>query len=179
VSDAFTLEEKREGLRKIGVPEPRIEELYPLPKETAAEQAVRLGALEEEHLNAGDKLLRALGFEILAMSHYKLQKKTPGIADRRCYRRPRAFERTIAAYTTRLFSAPAIAFWWEAKSEEGEQRQAQREFEQLVTDCGELYCLGTHADLVTFLIDQGFCVREGDNIVMAPKYGGPAAEGAR
>jgi hypothetical protein len=116
-------------------------------------------ALEKAIEHAGDTLMAKLGFEIIRFSHPGKTKQTPGISDRRYYRRPRTIERRDGSY-----HRPAIACWWEAKSATGEQRPGQKVFQELVMACGEHYVLGTLDALVAWLIDQRIAVRVGDTL---------------
>lgn len=114
-------------------------------------------ALEKAIEHEGDKLMRALGFEVVRFSHPGKTKQTPGIADRRYYRRPRVVERRDGR-----FHVPAIALWWEAKSATGRQRPDQRLFQEMVEACGEAYVLGTHDDLIAWLVEHRIAMPVGD-----------------
>ncbi|HVX39597.1 MAG TPA: hypothetical protein VHB25_08490 [Gemmatimonadaceae bacterium] len=115
------------------------------------------GAPEKAIEHAGDKLMLALGFEVVRFSHPGKTKQTPGIADRRYYRRPRVVERRDGKYIV-----PALVLWWEAKSDTGRQRPDQRLFQEMVEACGEHYVLGTHDDLIAWLVEHRVAVRVGD-----------------
>lgn len=82
-------------------------------------------AIEDEHVDAGDRLMRALGFDVVKFSQKRRSKVTEGVPDRRYYHRAR-----------RLFC------WWEAKAEWGRQSPAQREFQDMCVECGDPYVLG-------------------------------------
>src|SRR4051812_25864163 len=60
------------------------------------------GALEDEHVEAGDKLVRALGGHVVRNSQKRASKVTPGVPDRIYF-----------------FPAHRRAFWWEAKRDGG------------------------------------------------------------
>lgn len=96
--------------------------------------AAELGKLEKEIEDQGDKVMRALGFEVVRFSHPGRTKQTPGIPDRRYYSRRRR-----------------LAFWWEAKAPDGEQRPDQRVFQEMCEACGEPYVLGGLGDLKAWL----------------------------
>lgn len=117
---------------------------------------VDAGALEKAVEHAGDQLMRALGFEVIRFSHPGKTKQTPGIADRRYYRRPR-----IIARRDGRFLAPAVSLWWEAKSDSGRQRPDQRVFQELVEACGEAYVLGGVDALEAWLVARRIVVRIG------------------
>jgi hypothetical protein len=106
-------------------------------------------AREKEIEHAGDVLMQKLGFEVIRFSHPGKTMQTPGIADRRYYRRPRTVERRDGQFIT-----AAIAVWWEAKSATGEQRPGQKLFQELVTACGEQYVLGGIDELAAWLVAQ-------------------------
>lgn len=101
--------------------------------------------IEDVHVDAGDKLMLALGFEVVSFSQKKRAKVTPGIPDRRYYHRRRR-----------------LAVWWEAKQETGRQRAAQREFQLMAEACGEIYVLGTLEALKEWIVAAGVATREGD-----------------
>jgi hypothetical protein len=103
---------------------------------------VEEGALEKEIERRGDELMLSLGFEVVKFSQPRATKQTPGIADRRYYRRPRA-------------GGGAVALWWEAKSEGGKQRPDQRVFQELVEACGEVYVVGGLGILKAWLFTNG------------------------
>jgi hypothetical protein len=136
------------------------------PSEAALHQKI-----EDEHVAAGDDLMRALGFEVVCFSQKKRAKVTPGIPDRRYYRRPRKIEllyplTTAGTQLTSLFfpitTIPAITLWWEAKSETGEQRPDQRAFQEMVEACGEVYLLGKLEVLKQWLVDNRIATRSGE-----------------
>lgn len=114
-------------------------------KRTAAAADVPVvdqAALEKSIEHAGDVLMQKLGFEVIRFSHPGKTKQTEGIADRRYYHRGRQ-----------------LAVWWEAKSATGVQRPGQKLFQELVTACGEPYVLGTHDDLMAWLVDHRIATR--------------------
>lgn len=81
--------------------------------------------LEDDVVDAGDRLMAALGFAIVRLSQKRRSKVTEGLPDRRYYH-PRR----------RLF------LWWEAKASWGKQSPAQRDFQELCDACGDPYVLG-------------------------------------
>jgi hypothetical protein len=91
--------------------------------------------------HAGDVFMAALGFEIIRFSQARATMQTPGIPDRRYYRR--AQSRQGAAGSTTDDWSKAYMLWWEAKRETGKQSEYQQEFQKLVEACGELYLVGT------------------------------------
>jgi hypothetical protein len=135
----------------MGVPreraEARVREELGLPPASAAIPAVDVNALERAIEHAGDVLMQELGFEVIRFSHPGKTMQTPGIADRRYYRRPRTVERGGLR-----FHRPAVILWWEAKSNQGEQRPGQVLFQELVEACGEYYCVGELSALVEWLV---------------------------
>jgi hypothetical protein len=112
--------------------------LPPTDEETAA--------LEKSHEHEGDKLMRALGFEVVRFSHPGKTKQTPGIPDRRYYHRARR-----------------LAFWFEVKAEWGQQRPDQHVFQEMAEAVGEPYVLGTVGVLRTWLAGRRVCVFGVDN----------------
>jgi hypothetical protein len=125
---------RAEGARSFdaarGVPVPEVEE----------------DALEKAIEHEGDKLMAALGFEIVRLSQARASKVTPGVPDRRYYRRPRIVERSDGRYITRAF-----ACWWDAKTTTGTQRPDQKLFQEMVEAVGETYLVGTHEALIRWL----------------------------
>lgn len=108
--------------------------------------------LEKEVEDACDQLMAGLGYRAIKFStrrsreldprHHTTQQ-TPGIADRRYYKRD--------AWP----DGSGHAFWFECKrSPKAEQRESQRDFQQLVTECGEIYVLGDRDMLVRYLVDH-------------------------
>lgn len=93
--------------------------------------------LEDDVVAEGDRMMRALGFDIVRFSQKRRSKVTEGIPDRRYYHRRR-----------RLF------VWWEAKSATGRQRPDQREFQILCDDTGDPYVLGGLERLRAWLTDH-------------------------
>jgi hypothetical protein len=75
---------------------------------------------------AGDRFMAQMGFTSIHLSQSRATQQTPGISDRRYYN---TFRR--------------VKCWWEAKSENGKQTEAEWKFQQLVEACGEVYLLGT------------------------------------
>jgi len=89
-----------------------------------------------EHL--GDKVMTAVGFEIVRLSMPRNTMQTPGLPDRRYY------------HPTRR-----LAVWWEAKREGGKQSMVQQDFQAMVENCGEEYVVGTDDVLVAWLRLKG------------------------
>jgi hypothetical protein len=94
----------------------------------------RLTLREKEVERMGDRLMSQYGFEVVRFSQARATQQTEGIPDRRYYHRARR-----------------LAVWWEAKSETGKQRVAQRKFQLMCEACGEVYLLGTHEVLAAWL----------------------------
>ena len=136
---------RRDENRRLGRPLDYVAPDARTPEQLEADDA----RLEKEHEDNADKQLRALGFEVVRFSHPGRTKQTPGIADRRYYHRGRR-----------------LAFWWEAKSATGTQRPEQRNFQELVTDAGDLYVLGTDQDLFAWLIERGVAARGADGLLI-------------
>lgn len=89
-----------------------------------------------EHL--GDKVMTALGFEVVRFSQARATMQSPGIPDRRYYH-----------------IAKKLSLWWEAKTVKGKQSYAQMDFQSRCTAVGEIYVLGTDDALVAWCRDQG------------------------
>ncbi len=120
------------------------------------DEAAREKAVESE----GDRIMLALGFDVVRFSHPGPTKQTPGIADRRYRRPPRVIRRGGA-----LQHVPAFALWWEAKAEWGRQSPDQRLFQEAEEAAGQVYVLGTHHDLVAWLTAQGIIRVESDGSI--------------
>lgn len=131
----------------------------------AAIPAVDQRALEKAIEHAGDQLMQKLGFEVLRFSHPGKTKQTPGIADRRYCRRRRIVERADGR-----FVVPGVCVWWEAKSATGEQRPGQAVFQELVTESGDHYVLGTTDALVEWLLERGIARRVGAELELTREY---------
>lgn len=101
---------------------------------------------EKEIEAAGDRLMQERGFETIRFSHPGKTQQTPGIPDRRYYRRPRIVERPDGQFITRAFTV-----WVEFKSASGSQRPGQKLFQELAEACGEAYVLGGIAELSAWL----------------------------
>lgn len=142
------------GLVALHVPrekaEARAREICGAPAIETPDEAAMREQLEERHVEEGDKLLRALGFEVVRLSQVRRSKIHPGLPDRRYYHRRRG-----------------VAFWWEAKAEWGQQRPEQREFQTMAEACGERYVAGRLEDLKGWLVEQGIAEREGELLVPA------------
>lgn len=117
-----------------------------MPAEERPLDADEMGKLEKEIELAGDKLMLALGFEVVRFSHPGKTKQTPGIPDRRYYHRERK-----------------LALWWEAKAPGGQQRPDQKVFQEMCEAVGEVYVLGGLAVLRTWLAGRRVCVFGVDN----------------
>jgi hypothetical protein len=144
----LTVSQIEEGLVALGIPLDKAREqarrecglaLVPSTAQLEAEDA----RLEKAHELNADRHLLAIGFEVVKFSHPGKTKQTPGIADRRYYHRGRQ-----------------LAFWWEAKSATGTQRPDQKNFQELVEACGDLYVLGTDRELFAWLAARGVSVPE-------------------
>ncbi|HTE46633.1 MAG TPA: hypothetical protein VK636_15375 [Gemmatimonadaceae bacterium] len=120
-------------------------------------------ALEDVHVAQGDKLMRALGFEVVCFSQKKRAKVTPGIPDRRYMRRPRVAGRaTFPDDRVVEQLGPAVTLWMEWKASWGRQSDPQKNFQALTEACGEPYVVGGYAQLVEWLLAQRLAVRVGD-----------------
>lgn len=117
---------------------------------------IDVAALEKQVEHEGDQLMQKLGFEVIRFSRPGKTKQTPGIPDRRYYRRPRVVSQEtrpdglVLRHTTK-----PIVVWVEYKSATGEQRPGQKLFQELCTECGEAYVLGGLAELQTWLVERG------------------------
>jgi hypothetical protein len=120
-------------------------------------------ALEKVIEHEGDKVMLALGFKVIRFSQPRATKQTPGIADRRYYRRPRA-PGLGGPWTATNMRAEAVVLWWEAKAATGKQTPAERDFQEEVEACGETYVLGTHDVLIQWLVDHQIATRAGDTL---------------
>jgi hypothetical protein len=150
---AFNLDEMVEQLRAQGVPLTKAQaaarEALGMPSPESIERSeLEISAREKEIEAEGDRIMRALGFDVVRFSHPGPTKQTPGIADRR-YRHARR----------------RIALWWEAKAEWGRQSPAQRDFQLTEEACGQTYVLGTHAELLNWLQLHRICRRERDGTI--------------
>jgi hypothetical protein len=110
-------------------------------------------ALEKVHEREGDRIMLALGFTSVHFSQARASKQSPGIADRRYYRRPRA-PHLGGPWTATNMRNEAIVLWWEVKSATGKQSADERVFQEMVEACGETYVLGTHEALIEWLVAQ-------------------------
>jgi hypothetical protein len=111
-------------------------------------------ALEDAHYRQGDKLVRALGGRVYSSVQKRRARVSPGWPDRKYF-----------------FPRIKIAVWWEAKSEDGKQRGAQREFQEDAEACGEAYVLGTYDALCDWLVATGHFERE--RALLVPVRGVP------
>lgn len=145
-----------EQLVALGVPrekaEARARAEHGLPAagiETPSEAKMR-EQLERRHTEEGDRLMRALGFEVVRLEQLRASKIHPGLPDRRYYSRARR-----------------LAFWWESKAEWGQQRPDQRAFQEMCDACGDPYVLGKLEALKEWLVGHGVATREGELLVPA------------
>lgn len=92
---------------------------------------------EDAHQVEGDRIMRALGFDVVRLSQKQRSKVTEGLPDRRYYHRRR-----------RLF------VWWESKAAWGRQSPAQREYQLMCDESGDPYVLGTIDALKQWLVDN-------------------------
>jgi hypothetical protein len=109
-----------------------------LPQLAPVVPALDEDALEDDHTDAGDDLMRALGFTVIRLSQKRVSKITPGVPDRRYYHPRRR-----------------LVLWWEAKSATGRQRPGQRSFQELCDAVGDPYVFGTLDALKQHLITAG------------------------
>lgn len=91
-------------------------------------------ALEDEIVEEGDRMMKALGFFVIRLSQKRAAKITAGVPDRRYYHADRR-----------------IVLWWEAKAAWGRQRPDQRVFQELCDKVGDPYVLGGLEELRTWL----------------------------
>jgi hypothetical protein len=168
----LSYQETVNGLRAMGVPLEKAEltarrqcnDAPPPAPDPDAQDAWSEKRIEAE----GDDMMRKLGFEVIRFSHPGKTQQTPGIPDRRYYRRPRMLELRDGR-----FLAPAITVWVEYKSATGEQRPGQKLFQELVEACGETYLLAGPGALETWLIAQRIAVRVGNELEPIPHDGLP------
>jgi hypothetical protein len=147
------------AMRERHIPEEKIQkfarEQWP---EVAAQQDAaavkREGMLEKEIELRGDKLMQAHGFTVIKFSQPRASKQTAGIPDRRYYRPPRF----VKNGSTKTLGQRGFSLWWDAKTTVGKQAPAQREFQQLVESCGEIYLVGTDGVLREFLAREGMLI---------------------
>jgi hypothetical protein len=118
------------------------------PQDGAAQRPTRIidplevGVSEKRVEQLCDELARKLGAKVVKFSHPGKTKQTEGIADRLyCFVKHDPDHR--------------IAVWWEVKSEAGKQRPGQREFEEWVTACDQLYGCGGFGDFKAWLVAHG------------------------
>lgn len=107
----------------------------------------RFDARLEKHIeHDGDVMMQKAGFEVIRFSHPGKTRQTPGIPDRRYYRRPRETERPSGRYLQ-----PALVVWVEYKSASGKQRPGQKLFQEMCEACGEPYVRGGLDELSAWL----------------------------
>lgn len=108
-------------------------------------------ALESKHEAEGDKLMLALGFEVVKLSQRRRSKVTEGVPDRLyCHRRRQ------------------LVLFWEAKAEKGTQRPDQRVFQEMWEGSGQAYVLGRLAELQAWLVAAGVATWDGPLLVPTP-----------
>ena len=117
---------EREATRKYGAPITRVDD----------------DRLEKAIEHDGDVMMQKAGFTVIRFSQARKTKQTPGIPDRRYYRRPRA-------------NSSALIVWWEAKSSSGKQSAHQKAFQAMAESCGEAYVCGTDDVLIGWLRTKG------------------------
>lgn len=143
------------AMRDQGIPldvaEREAEQRYPTVEIPAADAR----RLEKQIEHECDVMMQKLGFEVIRFSHPGKTKQTPGIADRRYYRRPNVSPRRLGSGWT------PISVWFECKSAHGRQRPGQKLFQELVTACGEHYVIGGTEELAAWLVEQGIAPRVG------------------
>lgn len=145
------------GLEAVGVPKARAEAEarrqlgMPAAGVESPDEAAMREKLEAEHTAEGDKLMRALGFEVVRLEQRRASKIQAGLPDRKYYHRRRR-----------------LTLWWEGKAEWGRQRPDQREFQAMAEACGETYVLGKLESLKTWLVDAGVATREGELLIPTP-----------
>jgi hypothetical protein len=93
--------------------------------------------LEDDVVDAGDRMMQSLGFTVIRLSQKRASKVTAGIPDRRYY------------HTRRR-----LKVWWEAKSATGKQRPDQRQFQMLCDATNDPYVLGGIEPLRAWLVDN-------------------------
>lgn len=96
--------------------------------------------LEKQVEHAGDRFMANLGFIAQRFSQARATMQSPGIPDRKYYNSERG-----------------VSCWWEAKAEDGKQREAQYRFQQQAEACGEVYLLGTEEVLAAWCQDGCPC----------------------
>lgn len=112
------------------------------PHLAPAAPELREDAIEDEHVDAGDEMMLALGFTVIRLSQKRASKITAGVPDRRYYHPRRK-----------------IVLWWEAKSNTGRQRPEQRVFQELCDAVGDPYVLGPLESLKKHLVAIGVVER--------------------
>lgn len=108
------------------------------------DELAREKAVEAE----GDRIMAALGFDVVRLSQARRSKIQPGLPDRRYRHHHRK-----------------LALWWEAKAEWGRQSPDQKAFQEAEEACGQVYVLGTHVDLLDWLQLHRVCRRERDGSI--------------
>jgi len=100
----------------------------------------------------GDQQMQAMGWDVVRFSRAERTKQTAGIPDRKYY---------SARYR--------LTLWWEAKTPDGVQSPAQRDFQHMAEACGEHYVVGTDRVLCEWLVARGVAQWvEGGFIVSVP-----------
>lgn len=153
---SLDLEAITEGLVRAGVPRDRA--LAAARRELGVTDVRSAEALEEADAReekavvaACDKQLRALGFVVVNFSQPRATKQTAGIPDREFFHPGRG-----------VFAK------WEAKTANGRQSPAQRQYQEWCDAAGITYLLGTDQVVYDWLVAQGIAVREGALLVPLP-----------
>lgn len=145
------------SMRALGIPQDKAErearKLYPAIPTPALPRYAR----EAEHTAAGDRIMLSLGFAVVRLEQRRASKIHLGVPDRRYY------------HTRRR-----LALWWESKSATGEQRPAQRDFQQLCDAVGDPYVLGPVSALQAWLVAHGVVtIDAGGGLEPVPYEGAP------
>ena len=108
---------EREARHQLGiVPKSELERIR---------EEAEVAQLEDDVVEEGDRMVRALGFTVIRLSQKRASKVTAGVPDR-YYLHPRR----------------KLALWWEAKASTGRARPEQLQFQQLCHDTGVHHVLG-------------------------------------
>jgi hypothetical protein len=129
-------------------PEPEMVNTAAVPgrrKDGRTIDPLEIGVREKRVEQLCDELVLKTGGEIVKFSHPGKTKQTPGIADR------------IYAWR-RLPRNDRLISWWELKTDENMQEPGQKEFQQLVTDCGWSYYAGGYGDFKNWLVETRIVV---------------------
>lgn len=135
---------ERAARRELGMPESSA--VHPDFARTEVLNAQLLDdALEDAHVDAGDKLVRALGGHVVRNSQKRASKVTPGVPDRIYF-----------------FPAHRVATFWEAKRIGGKQSSAQVLFQELCIASSWSYLAGPLSALEAFIVRTGIARNEID-----------------